>query len=144
MWHTASWHEGRLRGLYDTAAHEYGPPHPTDPLAAIIAAADLTTGPTGQPTTIHRRLVGVRNRYPTDSLVVQALELAEADMRRLHTRGTHPRKPPPHAIGHRLASRGRAHRTADPTSRDVESAQVVADLIASRAPPRPPVPNELT
>jgi len=93
MWHTASWHEGRIRGLYDTAAHEYGPPHPTDPLAAIIAAADLTTGPTGQPTTINRRLVEIRNRYPTDSLVVQALELAEADTRRLHTRGNHPPNP---------------------------------------------------
>ena len=87
MWHTASWHEGRLRGLYDTAAREFGPPHRADPLAA----ADLSTGPAGQPTTINRRLVDIRHRYPTGSLVVQALELAEADMRRLHALGTRPR-----------------------------------------------------
>ena len=93
MWHTASWHEGRLRGLYDTAAHEFGEPRRSDPLAAVIAAADLTTGPAGQPTTINRRLVDIRHRYPTDSLVIQALELAEADMRRLHALGTRAHAP---------------------------------------------------
>lgn len=88
LWHTPSWHEGRLRGLYDTATGEFGPPDPTNLLAAIVSAADLTTGPAGHPTTINRRLVDIRHRYPPDSLVIQALELAEPDMRRLHTRGT--------------------------------------------------------
>ena len=77
LWHTASWHEGQLRG----------PPSSTaSVLDAIIAAADLTTDPGGQPTTIDARLAEVRHRYPADSLVVRALDLAEPNMRDLHRR----------------------------------------------------------
>lgn len=87
LWHTASWHEGQLRGLYAAAVDEYGPPSSTGSvLDAIIAAADLTTDPGGQPTTIDARLAEVRHRYPADSLVVRALDLAEPNMRDLHRR----------------------------------------------------------
>lgn len=72
VWHTASWHEGRIRGLYDVAVDEFGSPEPTDPLAAVIAAADLTTGPNGMPMSLDRRLVDIRHRYSPDSLVGQA------------------------------------------------------------------------
>lgn len=83
LWHTAAWHEGRLRGLYAAAADEFGPPALTDPAAAALTAADLTTGPAGEPLSVDDRIADIRRRYPAGSLVICALDLAEADMRNL-------------------------------------------------------------
>lgn len=82
LWHSAAWHEGRLRGLYDQAVDQGGPARHTA-ADAVIAAADLQTSPTGHPMTIDERITEIRTRYAPDDLVIQALDLAETDWRRL-------------------------------------------------------------
>lgn len=81
LWHTASWHEGRLRGLLDTAVTRFGPPDTNSIEVAVLTASDLLTGPTGQPLTIDERVDDIKNRYSSESVVARALTKAETDMR---------------------------------------------------------------
>lgn len=83
MWHTAAWHEGRLRGLLDDAVAQFGQPNPESIGSAILAAADLSTGPAGQLMTIDERLADIKRRYSSTSVVARALAEGEVEMRYL-------------------------------------------------------------
>lgn len=82
MWHSCSWHEGRLRDLLPLAVEEFGDvPFSGSPELDALTAADLTTSPTGRRVTLQVRLDDIRTRYRTGDLVRAALDLAEDDMR---------------------------------------------------------------
>jgi hypothetical protein len=70
-WHTAASVEGALRGLDETLAAEFDPPPAL--AAAALAWTDLTSSPTGEPSTVADRLADILRRYPADSVVHRAI-----------------------------------------------------------------------
>jgi hypothetical protein len=66
-WHTCASLEAKLRGLYGDLVDEFAPP-PSEP-AAVLAWADLTSSPTGEPCSAEERLAEILARYPPESTV---------------------------------------------------------------------------
>ena len=88
MWHTAAWHEGRLRGLYADAVAEFGPPDQNSLDTAVLAASDMLTGPAGQTLTVDERLADIAHRYQPTSVVARAMTAAGAELRALVDRAS--------------------------------------------------------
>jgi putative nucleotidyltransferase with HDIG domain len=69
--HSASIVEAEVRGLAATLKAEF----PVDPseVADALTYADMTTGPQGQPMTVHERLAEILQRYPTEHVVHESI-----------------------------------------------------------------------
>jgi hypothetical protein len=78
-YHSGSSWEATLRGRADELAT-------FDREASVVADAltycDMTTGPNGEIVTVSERLADIEERHGAESVVVRALRLAEAELKR--------------------------------------------------------------
>lgn len=70
-WHTGAETEARLRGLAADLEAEFEAPPAL--ACSVLAWADMTTSPIGEPWTVERRLADIFERHPADSIVHQAM-----------------------------------------------------------------------